>query len=162
MKKVGLFCVTVLAGLSLAGCNNLASQSYKATGSSSSTKVVKHHKNHKKANRASHKEKQSLSSSSQATNNSNNATSQQGSNGGQQATAQSNNGGNDGQQQAQPQSESTSQGNGEQVYTAHPSQGGTIYQTNGNAGSFQGDPDAIAETQIKMEQAAQRIQNGQQ
>lgn len=31
-----------------------------------------------------------------------------------------------------------------------------------NAGSFQGDPDTIAETQIKMEQAAQRIQNGQQ
>lgn len=158
MKKIGLFCITILAGLSLAGCNNLASQSHKAASSSSSTKVVKHHKDHKKANKASHKNKQSLSSSSQATAN-NNATSQQGNNGNQQATAQSN---NNSQQQRQPQSEPTNQGNGEQVYTAHPSQGGTIYQTNGNAGSFQGDPDTIAETQIKMEQAAQRIQNGQQ
>ena len=155
MKKIGLFCITILAGLSLAGCNNLASQSHKAASSSSSTKVVK---DHKKANKASHKNKQSLSSSSQATAN-NNATSQQGNNGNQQATAQSN---NNSQQQRQPQSEPTNQGNGEQVYTAHPSQGGTIYQTNGNAGSFQGDPDTIAETQIKMEQAAQRIQNGQQ
>ena len=158
MKKIGLACVTILAGLSLAGCNNLASQSHKTASSSSSTKVVKHHKNHKQANKASHKNKQSSSSSSQATAN-NNATSQQGNNGNQQATAQSN---NNGQQQRQPQSEPTNQGNGEQVYTAHPSQGGTIYQTNGNAGSFQGDPDTIAETQIKMEQAAQRIQNGQQ
>lgn len=52
--------------------------------------------------------------------------------------------------------------NNEEVYTAHPSQGGTIYQTNGNAGSFQGDPDTIAATQIKMQQAADRIANGQQ
>ena len=45
MKKIGLACVTILAGLSLAGCNNLASQSHKASSSSTtSTKVVKHHK----------------------------------------------------------------------------------------------------------------------
>lgn len=104
MKKIGLFCVTVLAGLSLAGCNNLASQSHMTTSSSLSTKVVKHHKDHKKANKASHKNKQSSSSSSQATAN-NNATSQQGNNSGQQATAQSN---NSGQQQSQGSSQSNS------------------------------------------------------
>ncbi|MEE6678714.1 hypothetical protein [Limosilactobacillus fermentum] len=110
MKKIGLFCVTVLAGLSLAGCNNLASQSHKATSSSSSIKVVKHHKGHKKSNKTSHKDKQSSSSSSsqstsssssQSTSNGN-ATNQQGNNSGQQATAQSNNGG---QQQAQGKSQ---------------------------------------------------------
>ena len=41
MKKIGLICVTLLAGLSLSACNNLASQSHKASSSSSSTKVVK-------------------------------------------------------------------------------------------------------------------------
>ena len=46
MKRLGLVCVTILAGLSLAGCNNLASQSHKAASSPSitPTKVVKHHK----------------------------------------------------------------------------------------------------------------------
>lgn len=49
MKKIGLICATLLAGLSLSACNNLASQSHKVSSSSSSTKVVKkykHHKNH--------------------------------------------------------------------------------------------------------------------
>ncbi|KRM29513.1 hypothetical protein [Limosilactobacillus panis] len=107
MKKIGLFCIAILAGLSLAGCNNLASQSHKAASSSSSTKVVKHHKDNKKANRASHKDKQSSSSSSQAINNSSNTTSQQGGNSSQQTTAQSNsNNSNGGQQQAQGSSQS--------------------------------------------------------
>lgn len=97
MKKIGLFCVTVLAGLSLAGCNNLASQSHKTTSSSSSIKVVKYHKDHKKSNKTSHKDKQSTSNS--------NATNQQGNNSGQQATAQSNN-------SSQQQAQSGSQGNG--------------------------------------------------
>ena len=158
MKKIGLACVAILAGLSLAGCNNLASQSHKTASSSSasSTKVVKHHKSHKNKQTSS-----SSNGSSQAVTSS--ASNQQSSNA-QQETVQSNNGGNSnnsGQQQAQPQS-GQSDNSGEQVYTAHPSQGGTIYQTNGDAGSFQGDPDTIAETQIKMEQAAQRIENGQQ
>lgn len=154
MKKIGLACVTVLVGLSLAGCNNLASQSHKASSSSTtSTKVVKHHKSHKKVTK---KNKQSSSSSSSQVATS--STSNQQSNNTQQSTTQSTNGG---QQQVQPQS-GQSDNSGEQVYTAHPSQGGTIYQTNGDAGSFQGDPDTIANTQIKMEQAAQRIENGQQ
>lgn len=105
MKKIGLFCVTVLAGLSLAGCNNLASQSHKTTSSSSSIKVVKHHKDHKKSNKTSHKDKQSSSSSSSQSTSNSNATNQKGNNSGQQATAQSN---NSNQQQAQ----SGSQGNG--------------------------------------------------
>ena len=154
MKKIGLACVTVLVGLSLAGCNNLASQSHKASSSSTtSTKVVKHHKSHKKVTK---KNKQSSSSSSSQVATS--STSNQQSNNTQQSTTQSTNGG---QQQVQPQS-GQSDNSGEQVYTAHPSQSGTIYQTNGDAGSFQGDPDTIANTQIKMEQAAQRIENGQQ
>lgn len=91
MKRLGLACVTILAGLSLAGCNNLASQSHK-TASSSSTKVVKHHKSHKKATK---KDKQSSSSS----------TSNQQSGNAQQATTQSNNSSNGGQQQAQEKSQ---------------------------------------------------------
>ena len=58
MKKIGLICATLLAGLSLSACNNLASQSHKASSSRSSTKVVKHHKHHAK------KEKKQSSSSS--------------------------------------------------------------------------------------------------
>ncbi|QID92624.1 hypothetical protein [Limosilactobacillus fermentum] len=105
MKKIGLFCVTVLAGLSLAGCNNLASQSHKTTSSSSSIKVVKYHKDHKKSNKTSHKDKQSSSSSSSQSTSNSNATNQQGNNSGQQATAQSNN-------SSQQQAQSGSQGNG--------------------------------------------------
>lgn len=51
--------------------------------------------------------------------------------------------------------------NGEKVYTARTSSGHIIYQTN-NAGHFEGDPDTIEQTHDLMEQAAQRIQNGQQ
>lgn len=105
MKKIGLFCVTILAGLSLAGCNNLASQSHKTTSSSSSIKVVKYHKDHKKSNKTSHKDKQSSSSSSSQSTSNGNATNQQGNNSGQQATVQSN---NSGQQQVQGSSQSNS------------------------------------------------------
>lgn len=46
MKKIGLICITLLAGLSLSACSNLASQQSHKTpsSSSSSTKVVNHHK----------------------------------------------------------------------------------------------------------------------
>lgn len=64
MKKIGLICATLLISLSLAGCNNLASQQHKASSSSSSTKMVKHHKTHKKIN------KKKQNSSSSATSNS--------------------------------------------------------------------------------------------
>lgn len=56
MKKIGIICATLIAGMSLSACNNLASQSHKATSSRSSTKVVKHH--------AKKEKKQSSSSSS--------------------------------------------------------------------------------------------------
>ncbi len=97
MKKIGLACVTILTGLSLAGCNNLASQSHKAASSSSttSTKVVKHHKTHKKA--TSDKDKQSNSSSRL----SGSGVGGQQSNDSQHTAAQSNNNGSDNQQQSQ-------------------------------------------------------------
>lgn len=38
----------------------------------------------------------------------------------------------------------------DQVDTAQPSQGGTIYQTNNDGDGFKGDPDAIADTQQRM------------
>ena len=101
MKRLGLACVTILAGLSLAGCNNLASQSHKAASSSSttSTKVVKHHKSHKKATK---KDKQSSSSSNSSSQTTTSSTSNQQSGNTQQGTAQSNNGS---QQQAQGKSQ---------------------------------------------------------
>lgn len=104
MKRLGLACVTILAGLSLAGCNNLASQSHKAASSSSttSTKIVKHHKSHKKATKKDKQSSPSSNSSSQTTTSS--ASNQQNSNT-QQGTAQSNNSSNGGQQQAQGKSQ---------------------------------------------------------
>lgn len=38
----------------------------------------------------------------------------------------------------------------DQIDTAQPSQGGTIYQTNNDGDGFKGDPDAIADTQQRM------------
>lgn len=104
MKRLGLACVTILAGLSLAGCNNLASQSHKAASSSSttSTKVVKHHKSHKKATK---KDKQSSSSSNDSSQVATSSASNQQNSNTQQGTAQSNNSSNGGQQQAQGKSQ---------------------------------------------------------
>jgi hypothetical protein len=145
MKKIGLFCVTVLAGLSLAGCNNLASQSHKTTSSSSSIKVVKHHKGHKKSNKTSHKDKQSSSSgSSQAAN-----ANQQGNNGNQQATAQSNTGG-----QQQTQGKSQGEINRERGYdpNGNPLLPGQDHAAGSNP---DGSPDAWVQGQIDW-----AIQNG--
>lgn len=118
MKRLGLDCVTILARLSLAGCNNLASQSHKAASSSSitPTKVVKHHKANKKAASESSKDKQSSSNSSSQVSNSS-ATSQQSSNG-QNATAQSNNGNNSNQQQVQGSSQQGGINNADQALAA--------------------------------------------
>lgn len=105
MKKIGLICATILAGLSLSACNNMASQKSHSSSSSSSkpVKIVKQHKTHKqtaKKNKAK-KQSQSTSSSSQVQNNS---TINQRNNGNNQQTTtkQSNNGG---QQQAQGKSQ---------------------------------------------------------
>ena len=79
MKKIGLICATLLAGLSLSACNNLASQSHKVSSSSSSTKVVKKlRKNHKKAeSRVNSQNKTRTSSASNAQNADQNSSSQQ-------------------------------------------------------------------------------------
>lgn len=64
MKKLGLICATVLAGLSLSACNNLASQQSHKTSSSSSTKVVKHRAaHHKKVNKQNNSSSSSSNSS---------------------------------------------------------------------------------------------------
>lgn len=146
MKKIALFCITALAGLSLAGCNNLASQSHKTANGSSSIKVVKHHKAHKKASKASHKDKQSSSSST--------ATSQQNKNGqqtsnNQQATAQSSNGG-----QQQTQSKSQGEINRERGYdpNGNPLLPGQDHAAGSNP---DGSPDAWVQGQINW-----AIQNG--
>ena len=70
MKKIGLICATLIAGLSLAGCNNLTSQqSYKASSSSSSsTKVIKHPKKHQKNKQNSSSSSSSVSSASSSNN----------------------------------------------------------------------------------------------
>lgn len=76
MKKIGLICATLLAGLSLSACNNLASQSHKASSSSSSTKVVK--KRHKKAeSKADSQSETRTSSASNVQNTNQNSSSQQ-------------------------------------------------------------------------------------
>lgn len=64
MKKIGLICATLLVGMSLSACNNLASQQHKAS-SSSTTKVVKyrHKDHHKKATRKASSKSESSSSS---------------------------------------------------------------------------------------------------
>lgn len=138
MKRLVLACVTILAGLSLAGCNNLASQSHK-TASSSSTKVVKHHKSHKKATK---KDKQSSSSS----------TSNQQSGNAQQATTQSNNSSNGGQQQAQEKSQGEI--NRERGYDPN---GAPLLpgQDNAAGSNPDGSPDAWVQGQIDL-----AIQNG--
>ena len=62
MKKIGLICAALLAGISLTACSNTASQKSNKKSSSSSvttTKAVKHHNVHKE----SKKDTQSSSSS---------------------------------------------------------------------------------------------------
>lgn len=65
MKKISLICATLLVGLSLSACNNMASQqSHKA--SSSSVKTVKYHRHHKKAERKKNASSQATLSSRSA------------------------------------------------------------------------------------------------
>lgn len=67
MKKISLICAAMLVGLSLSGCNNLASQQmHKNSSSSSSAKVVKHHKAHKKHNKANKNRQSSKPNSASA------------------------------------------------------------------------------------------------
>lgn len=63
-------------------------------------------------------------------------------------TVQSDDGGDT---QAQVSDDQALESNGtDQVDTAQPSQGGTIYQTDNDGDGFKGDPDAIADTQQRM------------
>lgn len=58
MKKIGFICVAIVAGLSLAGCNNLSSQEWhKKHDSSASSKVTV--ENSKNKSSSSHKDKNS-------------------------------------------------------------------------------------------------------
>ena len=53
--------------------------------------------------------------------------------------------------QAQASDDQASEANNDdQIDTAQPSQGGTIYQTDNDGDGFKGDPDAIADTQERM------------
>ena len=75
MKKIGLICATLLAGVSLAACSNSASQK-SATSSSSSTKVVKHHEKAKSEKKQSNSNSNSKQSSSQSANSQSTSTQQ--------------------------------------------------------------------------------------
>lgn len=58
---------------------------------------------------------------------------------------------NDSNTQAPASDDQASEANDDdQIDTAQPSQGGTIYQTNNDDDGFKGDPDAIADTQQRM------------
>ncbi|KOF04776.1 hypothetical protein HQ33_10020 [Limosilactobacillus reuteri] len=75
MKKIGLICAALLAGISLTACSNSASQK-SATSSSSSTKVVKHHEKAKSEKKQSHSNSNSKQSSSQSANSQSTSTQQ--------------------------------------------------------------------------------------
>ena len=75
MKKIGLICAALLAGVSLTACSNSASQK-SATSSSSSTKVVKHHEKAKSEKKQSHSNSNSKQSSSQSANSQSTSTQQ--------------------------------------------------------------------------------------
>lgn len=58
---------------------------------------------------------------------------------------------NDSDAQAPVSGDQASEANGDdQIDTAQPSQGGTIYQTNNDGEGFKGDPDVVADTQQRM------------
>lgn len=69
MKKIGLICAVVLAGISLAACGNQSTKKSSSSSKASSSKVVK---SHKKQN----KKKQNTSSSKVASTSSEKASSQ--------------------------------------------------------------------------------------
>ena len=75
MKKIGLICAALLAGISLTACSNSASQK-SATSSSSSTKVVKHHEKAKSEKKQSNSNSNSKQSSSQSANSQSTSTQQ--------------------------------------------------------------------------------------
>lgn len=174
MKKIGLICIILLLGLSLAGCNNLASQqahkpTHQSSSSSYSVKMTKHysdqHKKYKNREKNSNKRKNSSIVSISNTNsiqdrqNSQTQTSNV-SNINQSAVEQSS--GNNQQAVNQQQDERPSDVPANfKEYTSYTTNGHKMTQWN-DAGSYQGDPDVQYDTNIKMNQSAQSIVNGHQ
>lgn len=89
MKKIGLICAALLAGISLTACSNSASQKSNKKSSSSSvttTKAVKHHKVRKESKKDTQSSSSSVASSQS---NSQTSTQQSGQNSSQQQAVQS-------------------------------------------------------------------------
>lgn len=139
MKKTILLSLGVLTCLNLVACG---SNSKRESAKAHSEKVEKAHKR-KLAKKRREQRKRASESKKKAQQASQVSQPTQPSSQNNQQTTQSSNANNQ-----------SVNSNGEQVYTAHPSQGGTIYQTNGNAGSFQGDPNTITRTQQIQESIA--------
>lgn len=92
MKKIGLICAALLAGISLTACSNTASQKSNKKSSSSSvttTKAVKHHNVHKESKKDTQSSSSSAVSSQSNSQVSQTSTQQSGQNGSQQQAVQS-------------------------------------------------------------------------
>ena len=92
MKKIGLICTTLLAGLSLTACSNSASQKSNKKSSSSSvttTKAVKHHNVHKESKKDTQSSSSSAVSSQSNSQASQTSTQRSSQNGSQQQAVQS-------------------------------------------------------------------------
>ncbi|WP_367333612.1 hypothetical protein [Limosilactobacillus sp.] len=96
MKKIGLICVALLAGISLTACSNSASQKSNKKSSSSSvttTKAVKHHKVRKESKKDTQSSSSSAVSSQSNSQASQTTTRQSSQNSSQQQAVQSNSNG---------------------------------------------------------------------
>ena len=170
MKKTGLICAALLAGVSLAACSNQQSEntktsndsSLKAENSSLKNQLSKKHRQTKKK-KQSH-DNQSSTSSNSNDNSSNQQSSTQVSSTQHASTVQNNN-----QRQAPAQSQQTTPSQDQRPddvpsnfkeYTSYTTDGHKMTQWN-DAGSYCGDPETQYETNIKMSQAEERIANGQ-
>lgn len=170
MKKIGLICAALLAGVSLAACGNQQSKStktsndssLKAENSSLKKQLSKKHRQTKKKKQSN--DNQSSTSSDSNSNSSNQQSSTQVSNTQHASTVQNNN-----QRQAPAQSQQTVPSQDQRPddvpanfkeYTSYTTDGHKMTQWN-DAGSYCGDPDTQYETNIKMNQAEERIANGQ-
>lgn len=92
MKKIGLICAALLAGISLTACSNTASQKSNKKSSSSSittTKAVKHHNVHKESKKDTQSSSSSAVSSQSNSQASQTPTQQSGQNSSQQQAVQS-------------------------------------------------------------------------
>ena len=171
LKKISLICAALLAGVSLAACSNQQSKStktsndssLKAENSSLKKQLSKKHRQNKKKKQSN--DNQSSTSSNTNSNSSNQQSSTQVSSTQHTSTAQNNT-----QRQSPAQSQQQATPSQDQrpddvpanfkEYTSYTTDGHKMTQWN-DAGSYCGDPDTQYETNIKMNQAAERIANGQ-